>query len=585
MGVFMPSIATAMLLVIFGLRTHSVSQETARPATQSQSPSELQSAGTTTKAATASQSGQAAEPQVARSNQAASTLRSTTRLVQLSVIVQDKHGAPVTRLSKDNFTIVDNGKRYDAQVFMSRVRESAIQSAAALPPDTYSNRMSDRSLPMSATVILLDGLNTNITDQQYARLQVIKFLQQIRARDRVALYTLGGDLRLLHDFTNDASGLLAALDRYAGRLSPNLDQPRPAGHEINNPLIDGNPQDLVLSADELDMFQPFLESVQSFQVRDRVWRTIAALRQIGNHVSLLPGRKNLVWVAGSFFPAAGMQDVEMNTPEGGLLFTTDLEGLERALNNASLVMYPVDAEGLTVRHPNYGSFAMMDLIAKRTGGRAFYERNDIFEAIREAVDDSRVSYEIGYYPENKNWDGSFHKVRVMVNKPGVQVRTREGYFAAPKPKITPEMRQAFWGAAVTNLLDADGIGVTVRVNPPNTETKTNRQLRLSVVLDSGDLSVEQKDTSWTGTLDTVFVQLDGKGAVLTATDDAFQFRLTPDQYQRMMREGLSYGENVTIADGAAELRVLVRDAPSGKMGATKVPLAPYFGPTQGGRSN
>jgi len=350
--------------------------------------------------------------------------------------------------------------------------------------------------------------------------------------------------------------------------------------------VEGTPEDLVLNSDERDMFQPFLESVRTFALGDRVWRTIAALKQIGNHVSLLPGRKNLVWVSGSFFPAAGLQDVETNTPNGGLLFTTtDIEGLEGALNNASLVVYPVDAQGLVVRHANYGAFAMMDLMAKRTGGRAFYERNDIFEAIREAVDDSRVSYELGYYPEVKNWDGSFHKVRVMVNKAGLQTRTREGYFAAPNPKITPQIRQVFFGAAVANLLDADGIGVTVRVNPPRPAAKTSGQLRLSVVLDPGDLSVELQDTRWTGTLDTVFVQLDGKGAVLTATDDAFEFRLTPDQYQRMMREGLSYPENVAIAGGAAELRVLVRDAPSGKIGATRVPLRPYFAETQGGRSN
>jgi VWFA-related protein len=498
--------------------------------------------------------------------------------------VQDKRGAPVTGLTKDNFTIVDNGKRLDVQVFMSHVREAGMQSAAALPPDTYSNRMGDRSLPMSATVILLDGLNTSITDQQYARLQVIKFLQQIRPEDRVALYTLGGDLRLLHDFTNDASSLLAALGRYAGRLSPNLDQPRHTGHETNSPLVESTPDDLILKSEDVDMFQPFLESVQDFQRHDRAWRTIAALRQIGNHLALLPGRKNLVWVSGNFVPAAGLQDIEMNTPDGGLLFTTDIEGLERTLNNASLVVYPVDAEGLVVRRPNAGAFAMMDHIAKRTGGRAFYERNDLFQAIREAVDDSRVSYELGYYPEVRNWDGSFHKVRVMVDKPGVQARTREGYFAVQDPKITPEMRQAFLGAAVTNMLDADGIGVTVRVQVPGPEAKTNRQLRLLVVLDPGDLSVELKDTRWTGTLDTVFVQLDAQGSVLAATDDAFQFRLTPEKYQTMMREGLSYPENVAIRDGANELRVLVRDAPSGKIGATRVPLRSYFGETQGSRS-
>jgi VWFA-related protein len=527
-----------------------------------------------------------ASTSAANSGQAASPLRSTTRLVQVSAIVEDKQGHAVTGLTKNDFTVLDNGKREGIEVFLARERKARNRSAAALPPDTYSNRITQHSSPMSATVILLDGLNTRIADQQYARAQVVKFLEQIQPQDRIALYTLGTDLRLLHDFTNDASSLLAVLQTYAGRLSPSSgesaarrDQDRAGGERGAQ-----DSQNFVLDAPPADMFAPFLnplgESEADFDTRDRSWRTVDALKQIGNHLALLPGRKNLVWVAGSFLPVAYLQDVEMNTPDGGLLFTADLDALSRAMNNASLAVYPVDARGLVTTHAEPAGFAAMDMIAKRTGGRAFYETNDIFGAIRDAVDDSFTSYEIGYYPEITNWDGSFHKVRISVNRPGASVRTREGYYAAHDRKITPAARQSFFAAALTNLVDADGLEVTVHVNPSTTEAKANEPstLAMSVTVEPEDLTIELNDGRETGTLGTVFVQIDDKGTVLGATDDAFEFKLAPEQYQQAMKYGLSYKGNVNVKAGATELRVVVRDGASGKVGAATVPLARYFPP-------
>ncbi len=526
--------------------------------------------------------------------QSTGPLRSETRLVQLSVIVDDRHGRPITGLSKHDFTVLDNGKQEPIQVFLVHESEPRRMRTAALPPDTYSNRMADRSIPMSATVILLDGLNTKISDQQYARLQVIKFLQQIQPEDRVALYTLGDDLKLLHDFTNDAQSLLESLRQYQGRISPEFSEAvsRPGRSEADRGrdrrtggAIGRSPRD--------DMFAGFLHSFDAsehaFQVRDRAARTVQALEQIGNHVALLPGRKNLVWVSGSFLPAANLQDVEMNTPNGALLFTSDLESVARKLNNASLVLYPVDAHGLLVGGmfgafgaPDYRQFAVMDEIAQRTGGKAFYNTNDILGAIRKAVDDSRVSYEIGYYPQIEKWDGSFHKVRIKVGRHGAHVRAREGYFAVPGPTITPKLRQPFFSAAATNMLDADGIGIILNVMPASAEAKAARYLEVSVRLEPGDPTVELRNARWTGSLETVLVQLDDKGVVLSASDDPVEFRLTPDQYLQMTRYGLSYREKVDVRPRASELRVVVRDGESGKIGSVAVPLARYFPPAKPG---
>ena len=112
-------------------------------------------------------------------------------------------------------------------------------------------------------------------------------------------------------------------------------------------------------------------------VIDRARRTTDALTAIARHISIIPGRKNLIWVSGSFpigvgtdldtrtrasampslsrnsTPATqigGMPDAVPTLPFGGLqssqLFTDELRKSWRVLNDANIAIYPVDARGL-----------------------------------------------------------------------------------------------------------------------------------------------------------------------------------------------------------------------------------------------
>ena len=91
-------------------------------------------------------------------------------------------------------------------------------------------------------------------------------------------------------------------------------------------------------------------------------------------------------------------------------------------------------------------------LAAETGGVAFFNTNDIGGAVRAALDDSRVAYELGYYPAIGKWDGGFRKVKVKVKRPGAHVRTRSGYLADYlEPGEAP--------------LETRAIDLTVRVEP------------------------------------------------------------------------------------------------------------------------
>jgi VWFA-related protein len=152
----------------------------------------------------------------------------------------------------------------------------------------------------------------------------------------------------------------------------------------------------------------------------------------------------------------------------GLGGNDELDLLIRLFTQNDIVIYPVSAEGLqtlrifgpggaapfSTRITNSGqpttevmgavgavanveSHQKMDALARRTGGRAFYNRNDLETELRRALDDGKYGYELAYYPDSDHWKGDWRKIEVKVNRPGVTVLARSGYFAFPEPKLLP----------------------------------------------------------------------------------------------------------------------------------------------------
>jgi len=135
---------------------------------------------------------------VADPQPAAGVVRTTTRLVQISVIATDKKGEPVADLTPDDFVVLDNDRPQKIQIFRKETNQPPANPRPPLPPDTYTNRIHETgSATQNVTMLLFDGLNSEVNDQAYARQQAIKFLQQIQPHDRLAIYTLGRSLHVL----------------------------------------------------------------------------------------------------------------------------------------------------------------------------------------------------------------------------------------------------------------------------------------------------------------------------------------------------------------------------------------------------
>jgi VWFA-related protein len=491
------------------------------------------------------------------------SFRSSTRLVELSVVVTDRDRNAVTGLTAGDFQVFDDGKPQRVELFSVEGKGTAAPPPPAPPRQAreFSNKLPDTG---SVTIILYDQLNTSDVDRMNVREHVARFLEQIRPDDRVGLYVLGGDmqLRVAHDFTSDASALVRAVSRLRGNLSTAL-----AG-EADAARLEGEIADLFGSETGMS---PGTAMRQHFQ-GVRAVATVDALESIGRHLSGVQNRKNLIWVS-SGFPLDGFD-------YRGRSRTLEINRAARALNDANVAIYAVDARGLVggfsgvPGRPTFTTLSrvavnqdILQSVAEETGGRAFLNNNDIQGAVRRAADDARMTYVLGYYPTSEVWDGRFHRVEVKVNRPGVEVRHRKGYFAVPTEKQASSQRAAALQAAVASPIGASGLGLTLRIDP--VEGKPS-EYRLAVRVEPGGIALEQRGDESRGALDVIVAQIRADGADARSVDNRVDISLSGERLQQFLRDGLRIEHAVTLMFEAERLRVVVRDARTGAIGAIGV---------------
>jgi VWFA-related protein len=514
----------------------------------------------------------AARPALSQAPSSGEVLRATTHLVEVSVTARSKQGEPLKGLTQGDFTVFDGGHEEKIAFFRADTSTAPAGKLRALPPNLFTNRLDAAgALPASATVILFDGLNTRLTDQVYAREQILKFLRLLQPGERVALYALGRGPRVLQDFTSDPGELIRALQNFKGSTAPSLSAP------LYDPGTTG-----------AEHFEAWLGELTyglyDYYGEDRAFRTVRSLSAIAEHLRQIPGRKNLIWVSGSFPIAIGGDTVALPKRTGTEKRDSwpEVERAVRDLGKTNLAIYPVDARGLIaaqeyagpankpeLRNPDTADVARMRALAERTGGRAFFNNNDLATALRQAYDDSQATYVLGYYPSHHDWKGRFRKIEVKIRQPDVELHYRRGYFAQPDEPATPWYRQQALTAALWNPVDATGLRLTVAVSP-----STVGGLDLAVQVVPEDISFQMREANRECELDIWLVQLDGQEKQIKTTAHTNKLTLDPATFEQVTKaNGLAVAEHVNPAPEARLLRVLVRDVASGELGTLTLPLA------------
>jgi VWFA-related protein len=522
-------------------------------------------------------------------------LRVTTRLVQVSVVVEDKKGEPIRDLTRDDFTVIDNNQPRKIAVFSLDVAQgnAAPPAPTAAPtPLLVANRVArPEEKRIGVTVVVFDALNIRGLDQfTYGKKQLVEFLRTLQAGDPVALYFINGPVvRVAHDFTDDASALIDAAKRLTDSeilsdagAAPSLGEASSVG-DVGGGYF----------ATIAGFLQQASQADEAARLRMTTEWTLTALEAIARHLTGIPGRKNLIWVSNGYpmniglSPEAFKAAAQVGVNQELFDYSDRTNRIARILAEAEVVVYPVDPAGVRTDsrykasyagHPSNNrmitageraapTIATIRAIAKQTGGLAFYN-NEIAGNMRRAVDDGRVTYTLGFYPSQESWDGKYHTLKVSVDRKGAEVRTRDGYFAKAVAELAPEREEAL-KLAVASPLEGAAIGVKLQL-PSNPLESSDQDL--VVFIDAHDIQFESKEGRMHADVDVVFAQTAHDGSILKGERKTLALNLTADSYQEGMKNGLSLREHLAVNPTASRLRVVVRDAATGAEGSVSVPV-------------
>jgi VWFA-related protein len=546
----------------------------------------------------------------------APVLKVKTRMVVIDVVARDSKGAPITDLKQEDLTLLEDGKPQSIRIFNFQHPEPAPagqQQPPANPPNVVDNLphfQSGRAL----NIILMDSLNTSRMNQAFMREAMVKFLEKLPDNEPIAVYFLADKLRLVQDFTTDSAVLKQVVRSFKGKNSPFLT----ATDASSAPILPGIAQSLppAMAA----QIREFQDQMTGDFADLRVQMTLAALNSLARSLSGYPGRKNLIWVSEAFPFDVLLANASGNAFMNNRNYGNEIAHTGNLLSDYQIAIYPLDAKGLassgffdvannpsnslpayTVRggigaqmdresDDRMASHSTMNDLADRTGGRAFYNRNDLEAAVRESIDDGSTYYTLGYYPENKDWNGAFRKIQIKSQRGGVKLRYRIGYFAADSAafaKLNPKKQDADFDEALgLNLPISTALPFKAMVMPPS--EKTQNKLIVSYGVDPHALSFTEVE----GGLRKVNMECAVRVFTKKSPDKPVAVEaekmggsLNSEAYEKVMKGFFPCRTQLSLASGDYILRLGVRDNESGLIGTTNatltVPAESAAGPAAG----
>ncbi|HZQ90227.1 MAG TPA: VWA domain-containing protein [Terriglobales bacterium] len=520
-------------------------------------------------------------------------LRTATGLVLIDAVVTE-NGKPVTGLQAAQFKVLENGKPQNIRVFQAQEYAPPEPGAAAvarrnLPPGVFTNFAPPVNRP--PTILLLDLLNTPLADQNRAKQDVLKYLKTVQQDQQVCIYLLANHATLVQDFTSDPRILTAAIDRIIAQpaaLASDEDSGRPS------PSADG------AYFAEVPRVAQAIQDAFAFSETERrrmgMLNTFAALRQIAAHAAAYPGRKNLLWLSGffplSYDPANGPSYTRAVEYYGDVLVRT-----AALLAADQIAVYPIDARGLVALPRNDlanawttrtsgaqttqaervandpfrsasqpDSHLAMEQVAEETGGRAYYNRNEIDRAIGLSVADGSNYYTLGYYPDSKEWDGKYRKIEVKVDRKGAKVRARKGYFAYDPARLVQAAQEVskreFVEAMSFGSSDVSTVTFAVRVTP-----SAGAPLRVDYGVNPHTLTfVAKGDGGQAASVDFVVQAFTPAGKLVNNVAETYNVAVKPKVFSQLMAGRFEFSQNLQLAPGKYVLKIGVRDNRSGLLG-------------------
>jgi VWFA-related protein len=535
------------------------------------------------------------------SQSSAPVFRAGTKLVEVTVTVLDKKGNAVSGLEAGDFTVTDDGKprqvsffRYDggpAVAPAASAKSSDTPAPAPLQPGFATNRPElGAEAPKVITALVLDSLNTPPAQGMQARAQMMRYLRELAPSTRVAIFQMGTKLLVLHDFTDDTASLRARLEKSKVGMPPNTVT------DFNQSIIEAEqfvnmfPPEMQAQIADMERNRLEIESMMNSAARrHRMELSLAAMEALGKHLAGIPGRKNLVWISGGFSMVSITGAMGMGVHGSVEGFEAQVRATSRKLAQDGVVLYIVDSKGIDFpteataasRGPmpvrGRGRFEpqmdteaasndptpAMSLMAAITGGRYLHNTNDLAAGFKQTASDMRGSYTLGFYLSGEP-DDKWHKLKVRVKKPGVEVRHREGYLAEAVPAKPAAWDADTWRTTFSNPVGSSVIPLTAKLG-----WTLSGNLALTMLVDPNAIQFQPDGTNVKAELEIGVADCAANGSMHTQRAP-FSVVVAADKWEDARKTGLGYQKEWKPEEGTSRVRVIVHDVHSGQYGSIEV---------------
>jgi VWFA-related protein len=553
--------------------------------------------------------------------------KTTVRDVVVDVVVTKGSGDPVPGLGKQDFAVAENGKAQAIDFFEEHTANSTSTSAPPtmppLPTDAVTN-VPPAPQTDSVNVLLLDALNTEQQDQVYVHKQILVFLSKMKPGTRVAIFLLGAKLRFVQGFTSDTAALLAALKRSG--MDPEKNG-RSHSDEAEDASDISKLQTMQASPYAIEALQKAQADARITDYGARASMTFEALNYLAHYLAGVPGRKNLLWFASSFpvviFPTVEQREsIEKNPSLRGYL--QQVKQTADLFTVSQISIYPISAQGMMTEHildadsasPGSGHIGSapdgpmsngtmspyvagagarsdavyaMEQLAASTGGKAFYNTNDLNGAMQRAINDGAQYYTVGYSPTDARMDGSFRRIDVKLTNGKYKLAYRHGYNADDRPvldanagtnPLTPLLGFGLPGA--TGVLY--GAKATARTTMPDSMPRRageNTGLTGSLTRYGVDFVVRTEDVELplnaqgerSGRFLIGLKAYDRDGNAVNWEGDEENLTLKESEYDAIRKSGISAHLEIDLPSKMeGHLVTAVYDLNSGKAGTLEIPL-------------
>ena len=497
-------------------------------------------------------------------------IRVTTELVLVNVVARDKSGNPIRDLKQEDFTLYEAGKKQQIATFdfenVGQLEASAGPAISGAAPGTllHSGKKTPPTLDARdrrLIVLFFDFSAMQPEEIDRALDGAKKFVAtRMQPADLVALVSLATNMRVDLDFTDDRDKLSAALSSYISSQGQGFDNGA-TGNAEGTAETSGS-----YTEDDADL--------NTFTAD----RKLLAIQSLAQALGKLPQKKSIIYFSNgitqsgvdnqSALRAATAAAVKANAA----IYSLDIRGLQAfppggEAQNASLHGQSAYT-GASILNDLNGSASSQDTLATLsadTGGKAFFDSNDFSGVFSQVQKDSSVYYVLGFTSSNPTKDGKYRHLKVIVNRPGVKLDFRSGYYAG---RDFVHLDRADREQQLEDELAAQLPRVDVPVYAGAAyfrKDESHYYLAVSLVVPGSQIPFVTDKNKDNATIDIIGQALEGGKVPVGRLRDTV--KLAVESTREVRRKNVQYNTGFLLAPGDYHLKFVVRENQTGRMGS------------------